>query len=436
MIDSNLLRTAPDRLREVLRQKKVTVDLDRLLALDSERRSLQAQLDELQRQRNELAKSTTGKPSEEHLQRGRTLKEEANELDRTVSTITTELEELLWQLPNIPSADTPVGDSEAENIVLRTVGEKPVFSFAPKPHWELAETLNLIDSESAAKITGSRFAYLKNELALLQFALIQHALATLTNSERLTAIAADANLTVDTKAFMPVIVPVMIRPEIMARMGRLEPRDERYYIPSDDLYLVGSAEHTLGPLHMDAHIEEAELPRRYVGYSTSFRREAGSHGKDVRGILRLHQFDKLEIESFTTPEQSDVEQQFIVAIQEHLMQSLELPYQVLQKCTADMGTPDYRAIDLEVWLPGQDTYRETHTSDHMSDYQARRLRTKVKRTAGGADYVHMNDATVFAIGRILIGIMENHQQADGSIKIPAALHSYLSFTEIKKATRS
>ncbi len=433
MIDIELIRSNPEHIREIAAQKKVSVDVDELLRLDQKRRELQTQLDEIQRQRNELAKSRSGKPTEEQLQQGRSLKETAAELEQELSSVTAAFLPLMGQVPNIPSPDTPVGKDESANVVLRSWGEKPVFSFAPKPHWELAAALDLIDTEKAATISGSRFAYLKNELALLQFALIQHALAVLTNAGKLETIANAAGLTIPAKAFTPVIVPAMVRPEIMARMGRLEPREERYHIPSDDLFLVGSAEHTLGPLHIDEHVAENDLPLRYVGYSTSFRREAGSHGKDVRGILRLHQFDKLEIESFTLPEHSDEEQKLIVAIQEHLMQSLELPYQVVQKCTADMGTPDFRAIDIETWMPGQDTYRETHTSDHMSDWQARRLHTKVRRAKGGAEYVHMNDATVFAIGRTLIAIMENHQQADGSIKIPAALHPHLSFTEIKKA---
>ena len=182
---------------------------------------------------------------------------------------------------------------------------------------------------------------------------------------------------------------------------------------------------------MKETIEEKDLPVRYIGYSTSFRRESGSHGKDVRGILRLHQFDKLEIESFTAPATSIAEQDFIVAIQEHLMQSLELPYQVVMNSTGDMGKPDHRQFDIETWMPGQNMYRETHSSDHMTDYQARRLHTKI-RQEGETPYAHMNDATVFAMGRTLIALMENHQQADGSIRIPAALHPYLPFTSIGK----
>lgn len=432
MIDTDLIRTNPDRIRIVARQKKVSVDVDYILELDQRRRKLRTQLDDIQRQRNELARGLLGQPDGEAIERGRELKQQSSALNDEVSKVSEELKSLLWQVPNIPSADTPVGDDESANVTVRQVGDKPQFNFTPRPHWELGEALNLIDTERAAEVAGSRFVYLKNELVLLQFALIQHALSVLTDADKLAAIAQEAKISVPNTAFMPVIVPVMIRPEVMARMGRLEPEGERYFIPSDNLYLAGSAEHTLGPMHMDEQLAAKDLPRRYVGYSTSFRREAGSHGRDVRGILRLHQFDKLEIESFTTPETSDAEQEFIVAIQEHLMQSLGLPYRVVLKCTADMGGPNYRAIDIETWMPGQRDFRETHTSDHMSDYQARRLRTKVALAGGGSSYVHMNDATVFAIGRTLIAIMENYQQADGSIMVPEALRAYVSFAEIKK----
>ena len=225
----------------------------------------------------------------------------------------------------------------------------------------------------------------------------------------------------------------MIKPDIFAKMARLEPKDERYYIQSDDVYLVGSAEHALGPMHMDETILEQDLPLRYAGYSTAFRREAGSYGKDTKGILRMHQFDKIEMESFSKPEDSIMEQDFFVAIQEYLLKQLEIPYQVMMICTGDMGGPDARQIDIECWMPGQNKYRETHTADLMTDYQARRLNTKLKRKDGKNEFVHMNDATVFAIGRTLIAILENNQQKDGSVKVPKVLHKYTGFKAIKVA---
>lgn len=433
MLDIALIRDDADGVQTIARDKNVDVDIAQLLQYDQERRRLQQELDQLEQQRNELARQVQGQPNPELIATGKALKVQASTVSEQLAEASAAYQHLLLQVPNLTSPDTPRGADESGNQVLRQHGTPPTLTFTPKPHWELGQALNLIDTERASVVTGSRFSYLKNELVWLQFALIQLAFSVVTNRDQLTTISATAGLAVPNTPFTPVIPPVMIKPDVFHRMARLEPRDERYHIQSDNLYLIGSAEHTLGPLHLDETIPEAAFPLRYIGYSTSFRREAGSHGKDVRGILRLHQFDKLEIESFTTPEQSVAEQDFIVAIQEHLMQLLGIPYQVVLKCTGDMGIPNWRALDIESWLPGQDQYRETHSADHMSDYQARRLRTKVKRAAGTSEYVHMNDATVFAIGRTLIAIMENYQQADGSIRVPDALHPYVPFTAIHAA---
>jgi seryl-tRNA synthetase len=259
----------------------------------------------------------------------------------------------------------------------------------------------------------------------MQFALISYVMHTLSSREMIEKIAKEANLEVDAKPFIPVIPPVMMRADVMGRMARLHPIDERYYFEKDELVLVGSAEHTLGPLHMGEVIDESRLPIRYIGYSTAFRREAGTYGKDTRGILRQHQFDKLEMESFVRPEDGYREQDLFVAIQEYLMRSLKLPHQTVLICTGDMGKPDHRQFDIETWMPGQDTYRETQTSDYMGGYQARRLNTRVKNSAGELTFVHMNDGTAFAIGRTLIAIMENYQLEDGTIKVPDVLVPYV-----------
>jgi seryl-tRNA synthetase len=431
MIDISFIRNNVDLVKQAAVNKRVAVDIDELLAADATRRELQTKIGALKQRKNELARAAAGsRPSAKQIAAGKAVKNKLATLEHELQAATERFTHLLEHVPNIPSADTPVGPDESANQIIRTVGDKPAFNFTPKPHWELGQALGVIDSERAAEVTGSRFTYLKGELVMLEFALISFALSILTSSQKLQEIAAGAEVQTTDKPFMPVIPPVMIRPEIMQKMARLEPAEDRYYIPSDNLYLVGSAEHTLGPMHMGEVLTSETLPLRYVGFSTAFRREAGSHGRDVRGILRLHQFDKLEIESFTAPEHSQAEQDFIVAIQEYLMQQLAIPYQVVLKCTADMGAPNHRAVDIESWLPGQNMYRETHTSDHMSDYQARRLHTKVKQPGGEAVYVHMNDATVFAIGRTLIALMENHQQADGSIAVPAILHPHLPFTSI------
>ncbi|MEX1063776.1 MAG: serine--tRNA ligase, partial [Candidatus Paceibacterota bacterium] len=338
----------------------------------------------------------------------------------------------MYKVPNIPTEDVPVGKDESDNKVLRQVGKKPNFSFKPKEHWELGKSLDVIDNERAARVSGARFTYLKRELALLEFALIQHTLSVLTSESTLKKIIKKAKLNVKPTPFIPVVPPVLIRPDVFQKMARLEPKEERYHIPSDDLYLIGSAEHTLGPLHMDETLLSDELPLRYLGFSTAFRREAGSYGKDTKGILRVHQFDKLEMESFSLPDRSIEEQNFFVAIQEHLVDSLGLAYQVVMICTGDMGGPDARQVDIEIWMPGQNKYRETHTADLMTDYQARRLNIKIKGKDFKSELVHMNDATAFAIGRTIIAIMENYQTEKGTVKIPKALQKYmLGIKEIK-----
>ncbi len=435
MLDIGFIRDNKERVAEVAKQKRVDVDIDALLGKDKERVVLIQEIEELRSLKNDInefiQKAATPEERSEIITKGKDIKAKLDEKETAYAVVKEAYDILMALVPNVVSPDTPVGPDESGNKVLRQVGTLPAFDFAPKEHWELGQALGVIDTEAAAKVSGARFAYLKGDLALLQFAVIQYTLSVLTNEEKLQAIIKQTGITVSPKPFVLVIPPVFVRPEVMGKMARLEPKDERYHITSDDLYLVGSAEHTLGPIHMDETLPEKELPLRYVGYSTAFRREAGSYGKDMKGILRLHQFDKLEMESFTLSEHAVMEQDFIVAIQEHLLQGLGLAYQVVAICTGDMGKPDVRQIDIETWLPGQNKYRETHTSDLMGDYQSRRLETRVKRSNGESELVHMNDATAFAIGRTLIAIMENYQEADGSIRVPEALQGYLGKSVIK-----
>lgn len=425
MLDIKYIRENPDFVQKNAMLKKVDVNIQELLEFDDQRKSLRQTVDELNQKRNEAARS-------KDIEQGKMLKLEVAEVEQRLREAEEAVNRILSTIPNMPSDDTPVGDDESANVVIKTVGEPTKFSFEPKPHWDLGVALDIIDNERAAKVSGARFTYLKGDAALLQFALIQFTMSVLINEGVLSEIAKEAGLNVDTKPFVPVIPPVLINPEPFARMARLEPREERYHISTDDVYLIGSAEHTLGAMHMDEVLTADQLPLRYVGYSTSFRREAGSYGKDTKGILRVHQFDKLEIESFSLKENGLSEQQFIVAIQEYLLGALKLPYQVVSVSTGDMGGPDHKQVDIETWMPGQNKYRETHSSDYNTDYQSRRLNTRVKRADGTMELVHMNDATVFAIGRTLIAILENYQQEDGSVKIPSVLQPYMfGITEIK-----
>lgn len=425
MLDIKFIRENKDVVAAAIKNKNRKVDLDELIALHDKKKAAVLALDELNRKRNEAAKSRDAV-------RGAELKKQSEQLAKDQTDTEKAFLSLMLLVPNIPSLDTPIGPDESGNKVLREVGEKPVFGFQPKEHDELGKALGIIDTETAATVTGSRFSYLKGDLVLLQFALLQFCLQKLTDTEVLGGIAKEAGLNVSTKPFIPVLPPMFVKPAVQNRMARFLTPEEHYIFPNDDLMLIGSAEHTLGPMHMDSIIPEADLPIRYVGYSAAFRREAGAHGKDTKGIIRQHQFDKLEMEVFSLPENSIQEQDFLVAVQEYFMKALKLPYRVVIVCTGDMGFPDYRQIDIETWMPGQNRYRETHSADLIASFQPRRLNTRVKRSDGKIEPLHMNDATAVAFGRMLIAIMENYQEADGSIRIPDVLVKYFGKDRISK----
>ena len=408
MLDIKFIKENKDLVAQAAKNKNREIDVDEIIRVAEERKRLRTEIDLLNQKRKEAA-------NERNVELGTQIKTDLEGLERQYTDIDKEFVSLMIKVPNIYSADTPVGKDESENKVVRNWGEIPKFDFEPKEHYEIGKALGIIDSETAAQVAGSRFTYIKGDLAMLQFALIQFILGLLGE-----------------KGFTPIIPPVFIKPAIQNRMARFMAPEDHYMFPNDDLMLIGSAEHTLGPIYMDKILEEKDLPIRLVGYSTAFRREAGTYGKDTNGILRQHQFDKLEMESFTLPEESLKEQEFLVSIQEEILQKLNLPYQVVAICTGDMGFPDYRQIDIETWMPGQNKYRETHTSDHTGNFQSRRLNTRVKRADGSIEPVHMNDATAAAMGRVLIAIIENYQQADGSVKIPEVLVPYMNgVTEIK-----
>lgn len=447
MLDIRFIRENPDLVQENAERKGYDVDIVELLKRDESRRSLQRQVDVLREKRNAISNQMQGgKPSAELIAEATKIKE-ALIIESTLRDTEESFLDLLKKVPNMTWSDVPVGASEDENMVAKTVGDIPEFDFSPRNHADIAAERGWLDKERAAKVTGSRFAYIKGDLVNLQFAIIQFTLSTLSNAEILNSIAKNAALDVSDKPFIPVLPPLMIRTDMYDAMDRLEPRDDRYKLENDDLWLQGSAEHVLGSMHADEVIDEDDLPIRYIGYATSFRREAGTYGKDMEGILRMHQFDKLEIESFSKPEDGLNEHLFFVAIQEYLLQALDLPYRVIQKCTADIGKPNARGIDMDTWLPGQDQYRETHTADYMTDYQTRRLNTRyrhfvpaietddgpqpgIANMAGSKlDFVHTNDATAFALGRIMIAIIENFQTNDGHVIIPKVLRPYMGGRE-------
>lgn len=413
MLDIALIRKEPDEVKARLAAKKIpALAVDELLAADARWRERNVAVEELRAKLNALSR-------EKKIDEAKAVKAELRDVESELPALQGIRDELLGKLPNLPDPSCPVGRDESENKTLRIVGKKPEFDFVPKDYLALGEALGVIDVVRAAKVSGSRFGYLLGKAALLEFALVQFAM------QKLVA-----------KGFRAVVPPVMIKPEVFRGMGRLTggQEEERYYLPKDDLYLVGSAEHSIGPMHMDEVLDVEILPLRYVGFSTCFRREAGSYGKDTKGILRVHQFDKVEMFSYTIPEHSNAEHDFLLSMQEELMRSLGLHYRVVQICTGDMGFTDARAYDIETWLPGEGRYRETHSCSNTTDFQARGVNVKYKSEKGNA-FVHMLNATGFAIGRTIIAIMEQYQQSDGSIQIPEALQPYTGFDAIRKEDR-
>lgn len=334
-------------------------------------------------------------------------KKEVRELDEAIR-------KSLAEIPNLVEDDVPIGKDERDNVVLREVGTKPHFSFPPRDYLALGERLGIIDIHRASKVSGSRFGYLLGAAAELEFALVQYARSVLQN-----------------EGFTFVVPPVMIKRENMEAMGYLAGggESETYRLPDDDLILVGTSEQSIGPMHRDEVLEEKTLPRRYLSFSTCFRRESGSYGRDTKGILRVHQFDKLEMFSFTLPERSDEEHAFLLAMEERLVSGLGLPYRVVQLCSADLGYPSARTYDIEMWLPSEKRYRETHSTSSTTDYQSRALNIRTK-TKGRNVFVHMLNGTAFT-NRTTIAIFENYQQADGTVVIPEALRPYCSTDVIR-----
>lgn len=407
MLDLKFIRENPDKVRSGAKSKNIDVDVDALISLDEEVRKLSRALQELYTQRNRAAK-------ERDVEGGREIKVEVGSQEAKLKELEDRLNNLLWAVPNLPAEDVRIGKDESENEVIRTVSSPKKFSFKPRDHTELGEILDVIDISRAAKVSGTRFAYLKNEGVLLEFALTQFAFEVLMK-----------------EGFTPVIPPELIKTETMRKLGYMENGGDKdmFHIERDGLALVGTAEHSIIAMHMDETFLERDLPKRYVGFSSAFRREAGSYGKDTKGILRVHQFDKIEMVSCTAPEASEAELEYLLGIEEKFFQALEIPYQVIKMCTGDLGFVQARKYDIEAWVPTQNKYREMTSASTLTDFQSRRLNIKFQRGAEKA-FVHTLNATAFAIGRTLIAILENYQEEDGSVVIPEVLRNYINISKI------
>ena len=419
MLDIKFIRENQGLVKKACQEKGIQVDIGALLEIDKKRREILQAIEDMRAQKNKASKEIGAVKSEQEKKRiilkMQELDKNNDRLDQNFKELTEKFNEIMWQIPNLPLPGVPVGKDERDNVVLKEVGEKPRFNFPLKDYMTLGETLDLIDVKRAAKVAGTRFGYLKNEAVLLEFALIKLAFDYLLK-----------------EGFIPVLPPVMLKANMARGMGYLEQsdREEAYYLPQDDLYLIGTAEQSIGTMHADEILKEEELPKRYVAFSTCFRREAGSYGKDTKGIFRVHQFDKVEMFSFCRPEESIQEHQFFLAIEEKLMQALKLPYRVLNICTGDLGRPAAAKYDIETWLPSENRYRETHSTSNCTDFQARRLNIRYRTKKGELKFVHTVNGTAFSQRPILM-IMENYQQKDGSILIPEVLQKCLGFKEIK-----
>jgi len=422
MLDLKIIRENTEAVKENCKNRNVKVDIDAILALDEKRRDLIQEVENIRKQQNETAAEMKGKldnsKRQELIAKGKELKTEAQKVDEKLNKSQEELNSLIRFIPNMTHPDSPIAATEDGNKELRKWGKPKKFSFKPLDHVTLGEKLDLIDFESGAKVAGQKFYYLKNEAVLLEQALINYALFTLSK-----------------EGFTPIMTPDLAREEILSGIG-FNPRGEEtqiYSIENSDLCLIATAEITLGGMYADIIIPEEDLPLRFVGVSHCFRTEAGAAGRESKGLYRVHQFTKIEMFAFTTPEGSEEMHNAFVGFEEKLFQGLGIPYRVVDICTGDLGGPAYRKFDLEAWIPSRGEngeYGEITSTSNCTDYQARRL--KIRYRAKGEkkpQYLHMLNGTAIAVSRALIAILENYQQEDGSILIPDVLKPYMGGIE-------
>jgi seryl-tRNA synthetase len=408
VLDLKVIRADPDAAREALarRGSEAAGGLDRALQLDARRRQLLPELEGLRGEQNEangrISAAADAEEREREIAAMREVAGRVKELERELAGVEEQLQQALAPLPNLPDPSAAPGP---EDELVRTVGEPPSFAFAPRDHLELAGPS--IDMERAARLSGARFAYLLGDLVFLELALVRWTLDILR-----------------THGFQPVIPPVLVREQALYGTGFLPDTEQQIYsLPEDDLYLVGTSEVALASLHAEEVLDAERLPLRYAGFSPCFRREAGAAGKDTRGIFRVHQFDKVEMFSFVSPADSAAEHERILAIEEQILQALELPYRVVNIAVSDLGNSAAKKYDCEAWLPSYGAYRELTSCSNTTDYQARRLNVRV-RAERGTEPPHTLNGTAVAVGRTLVALLENGQQADGSVALPKVLASY------------
>ena len=411
MIDLKLLRDNPDLIRESQRARGANVELvDHAIAADQKRRSAIVEFERVRAEQNALSKSIGGAKGDEKsalLEKAKDLAASVKEADALRAQAEAEADKILADLANIADTRAPIGGEE-DFVVLEEIGRPTTFDFTPKDHVELGKILGAIDTERGAKVSGSRFYYLTGNGALLEFALINLAMSK--------AVAA---------GFIPVVTPALVKPHAMEGTGFLGQAAENvFHLEQDDFYLVGTSEVPLAAYHMDEILDGDKFPLRYAGFSSCFRREAGTYGKDTRGIIRVHQFDKVEMFSFCLPEDAAAEHERLLAWEKDFLNDLEIPYRVIDVATGDLGSSAVRKFDCEAWIPTQNAYREVTSTSNCTEFQSRRLNIRYKDGSGTRPVATLN-GTLCAIPRIIVAILENHQQADGSVNIPKALIPFL-----------
>jgi len=423
MIDIKILREKPEIVKDSQRRRAADLGIiDQVLEHDKKWRTLLQKADKLKHKRNLInmeiaALKKAGKSAAEKIKGMQKLALGIRKNDESLERYKQTRDDQLCRIPNIIHTSVPPGKDESENVKLRAWGKIPKFSFKPQDHIDLGLNLDLFDTERAAKTSGARFYYLKNEVALLELALVNYSFNRLLK-----------------KGFTPIIPPTLVRERVMHGVGMLPlSKEEIYKVENEDLYMILTAEHAIASMHMDEILEKEELPKRYVAFSPCYRTEAGSHGRDTKGIFRTHQFDKVEMFTFCSPENSWEEHEFLLKNAEALVQGLKLPYRVMNICTGDLGNTAAKKYDIDAWLPGQNAYREIISCSNCTDYQARRLNIRY-RTAPGAkpEPVHTINSTALAIGRTIVTILENYQQKDGSVKVPRVLQPYMGLKVIKR----
>jgi seryl-tRNA synthetase len=413
VIDPSLLRTNPELIMESLRRRGLDPDVSALVALEANARRGRQRAEELRARQKEAGRGIArleGEEKEAAIRAAATLAEEYRAAEAEAVELQAGFEESWSTLPNLVDPTAAEGSTEADYLEVKRVGEPSRFGFEPRDFTSLGASLDLIDMERGAKVSGSRFGYLKGKAVLLEFALIRHALQLLV-----------------ARGHIPMVTPVLVREQALYGTGFFPgDREQVYSVPDDELFLVGTSEVSLAAYHLDEILTPDQLPLRYVGFSTCFRREAGTYGKDTQGLFRVHQFDKLEMFVFCPPEDSPAEHERLLALEEELISGLEIPYRVVNVAAGDLGASAAKKYDIEAWFPSQQTYREITSCSNTTDYQARRLKVRM-RSDRGTLVVHTLNGTAVAVGRTILALLENHQQADGSVRVPEVLVPHLGF---------